>query len=344
MTRSTKESPQKSPKKTESAKKMPAAKATPTPKTTSASKATTVSKAKPTPKTTPVPKETTVPKAKSAPSVSKKSVLKNASASEEPAVSSKTTVSKRKTTAKTEPVKEINEPEKPAKKTRIKKVQATDDSSPEIEISAEPKKTVKKVSKKSSKPSDEPISADELEEEIPVKKPRKNAKKKAEEVEEINDENIDIEEKVFSLIKKNVGGIYQNEIWKKTNIDSRKCSRILKKLLDADLIIREEAVVSGTKTYLLKTTAEEKKRNYNMLMVKNEFSPCTGCFGECRPEYCPALTFWIMNISENPETLRAAMGYNPTEAESREIEIRPEFIEEMGTEEEMPDLEEIEYE
>ena len=332
MTRSTKESPQKSPKKTESEKETPTPKATP------------ASKVKPTPKTVSVPKETTVPKTKPSSSVSKKSVLKNASASEEPAVSSKTTVSKRKAAAKAEPVEEINEPEKPAKKTRIKKVQATDDLSPEIEISAEPKKTVKKVSKKSSTPAEEPISADSLEEEVPVKKPRKNAKKKAEEVEEINDENIDIEEKVFGLIKRNVGGIYQNEIWKKTNIDSRKCSRILKKLLDAELITREEAVVSGTKTYLLKTAAEEKKRNYNMLMVKGEFSPCTGCFGECRPEYCPALTFWTMNISENPEDLRAAMGYNPTESASHEIEIRPEFIEEMETREEMTDLEEIEYE
>jgi len=213
-----------------------------------------------------------------------------------------------------------------------------------IEVAAA--ESVKKVRKtRASKTAEETEDADtEIEETIPVKKPRKNAKKVAEEVEVIVDENADIEEKVFRLIKNTVGGIYQNEVWKKTNIDSRKCSRILKKLLDAELIIREEAVVSGTKTYLLKTFAEDKKRNYDVLMVKETFSPCTGCFGECRPEYCPALTFWIMNISENPEDLRAALGYNPSESASHEIEMPPEFIEEMKMEEDSDFEEEFVYE
>ena len=276
-------------------------------------RSTKVSPPKSTKKTDPVSK---------AKSASKKSVLKTAATDEDTLDSSNVSVSRRKTAAKKDPVEEIEELEKPAKKAGTKK-----------------------VSKKSLETAEEQTSEDIVEEKTPAKKPRKNAKKKAEEIEEMDDETIDIEEKVFSLIKKNGGGIYQNEIWKKTNIDSRKCSRILKKLLDAELIIREEAVVNGTKTYLLKTAAEEKKRNYSMLMVKSDFSPCTGCFGECRPEYCPALTFWVMNISENPESLRAAMGYNPTESESHEIEVHPEFIGEMRTEEEMPNFdEETEYE
>ncbi len=97
------------------------------------------------------------------------------------------------------------------------------------------------------------------------------------------------------------------------------------------MIIREEAVVGGTKTYLLKTVAAERKKNYDVLMVKGMFSPCTGCIGECRPEYCPALTFWIMNIHEAPDQLYAAMGYNSSAAEPEhgEVEMPPEFLEEM---------------
>jgi len=202
------------------------------------------------------------------------------------------------------------------------------------------------VPKKQPESVEDQTEAEEIipEETTQAKKPRKNSKKKAEEPEEIIDENVDIEEKIFNLIKKTPGGIYQNEVWKKTSIDSRKCSRILKKLLDAELILREEAVVSGTKTYLLKTAAEEKKKNYDVLMVKNTFSPCTGCFGECRPEYCPALTFWIMNISENPEELRAALGYNPSEPKSHEIEMPPEFIEEMKIGDDLEFEDEIVYE
>lgn len=48
-------------------------------------------------------------------------------------------------------------------------------------------------------------------------------------------------------------GIFQNQLWKQLNIDSRKCSRIVKSLLDKNLIKREEAVSNGARTYLLKS-------------------------------------------------------------------------------------------
>ncbi|MDV0446122.1 hypothetical protein MmiAt1_17370 [Methanimicrococcus sp. At1] len=168
----------------------------------------------------------------------------------------------------------------------------------------------------------------EVSAETPVKKPGRKSKKEAEPAEP--EEPEDIETQTFNLIKNTPGGIYQNEIWKQLNIDSRKCSRVLKKLLDSGQIIREEAVAGGTKTYLLKTAAEERKKNYDVLLVKGTFSPCTGCMGECRPEYCPALTFWIMNIHDKPEELYAAMGYNSNaEPDQGEHEMPPEFLEEM---------------
>jgi Uncharacterized membrane-associated protein/domain len=287
-------------------------------------------------------------------SVSKRTVSKEPAVAEEPKIIQKPSAAKKKAAAKKEPIEEAEElieeaeeQEAPVKKTRaVKTKKAVQVESP-LETPAEPEKPLKRKATKKQQESavNEADAAEIIPEEKPqTKKPRKNAKKDAEEIEEADEDSLDIEEKVFNLIKNTPGGIYQNEVWKKTSIDSRKCSRILKKLMDAELILREEAVVSGTKTYLLKTAAEEKKRNYDVLMVKNVFSPCTGCFGECRPEYCPALTFWIMNISENPEELRAAMGYNPSEPESHEIEMPPEFIEDMKMGDDADFGEEIVYE
>ncbi|MDR2944538.1 MAG: hypothetical protein LBU81_05600 [Methanosarcinales archaeon] len=162
-----------------------------------------------------------------------------------------------------------------------------------------------------------------------AKKPGRKSKKDEEKEIAESDDGADIETRVYNLIKNASGPVYQNNIWKQLNIDSRKCSRILKKLMDSGQILREEAVVGGSKTYLLKTVAEERKKNYDVLMVKGIFSPCTGCIGECRPEYCPALTLWILNIHEKPEEFYAAMGCNSTAAEPEhsEIEMPPEFLE-----------------
>jgi hypothetical protein len=54
-------------------------------------------------------------------------------------------------------------------------------------------------------------------------------------------------------------GVYQNELWKQLSIDSRKCSRIVKSLLDKKLINREQAVSNGARTYLLKSKVHFKE-------------------------------------------------------------------------------------
>ncbi|MBP1908264.1 hypothetical protein [Methanolobus bombayensis] len=47
--------------------------------------------------------------------------------------------------------------------------------------------------------------------------------------------------------------IYQNQLWKKLEVDSRKCSRIVISLVDKKLVSREQAVSNGARTYLLKS-------------------------------------------------------------------------------------------
>ncbi len=48
------------------------------------------------------------------------------------------------------------------------------------------------------------------------------------------------------------GGVLQSELWKLLEIDSRKCSRVLKGLLDDGKVERIEYRREGQRTYLLK--------------------------------------------------------------------------------------------
>ncbi|WP_292485144.1 MarR family transcriptional regulator [Methanohalobium sp.] len=109
------------------------------------------------------------------------------------------------------------------------------------------------------------------------------------------------EELALKVIKEHPEGIYQNQLWKEMNIDSRKCSRIVSKLLKKGLIIRESATSKGSRTYLLKS-AEEPKPSYEMLLSGSMFSPCAGCRLACEPEFCEYLTEWIVKLDEEDET------------------------------------------
>lgn len=62
----------------------------------------------------------------------------------------------------------------------------------------------------------------------------------------------DTEEEALKLIQSNPEGVLQSELWKLLNIDSRKCSRVVKKLVDSERIDRIEFKSNGVKTYLLK--------------------------------------------------------------------------------------------
>ena len=106
---------------------------------------------------------------------------------------------------------------------------------------------------------------------------------------------MDLEEEAYNIIRRHKEGVFQNVIWKELDIDSRKCSRIIKKLLDKDLIIREVGVSNGARTYLLKAK-EEVKEKYDLLLSGEMFSSCTGCTYDCEPEYCGRLSEWIENL------------------------------------------------
>ena len=106
---------------------------------------------------------------------------------------------------------------------------------------------------------------------------------------------MEIEEKILKLIQSKKSGILQNELWKTAKIDSSKCSRIVTKLEKDGLITREHDSSKGTKTYLLKPVVkkEKKAKNFDLLLTKDLFAPCTGCSLECIPENCVPLSEWV---------------------------------------------------
>ncbi|KUG20434.1 MAG: winged helix-turn-helix transcriptional regulator [Methanomicrobiaceae archaeon] len=105
----------------------------------------------------------------------------------------------------------------------------------------------------------------------------------------------DLAEEALNLIQSHRQGILQSELWKQLNIDSRKCSRIVKRLLDAGQIERIEFRNEGIKTYLLR--AKKKAADPSLILAGCEILPCIRCELECIPEECPLLLDWIYQLA-----------------------------------------------
>jgi len=105
----------------------------------------------------------------------------------------------------------------------------------------------------------------------------------------------DPEEAAFKLIQSRPDGVLQSELWKELGLDSRKCSRIVKKLDENGLIDRVEYRKDGIKTYLLR--AKSKQVNPCDLLAGDELIPCIGCDLECIVEECHPLMDWMYQLA-----------------------------------------------
>ncbi|RXE56159.1 AsnC family transcriptional regulator [Methanoculleus taiwanensis] len=105
----------------------------------------------------------------------------------------------------------------------------------------------------------------------------------------------DQEEAALSLIQSHRQGVRQSDLWKLLEIDSRKCSRIVKRLLDSGLIERIEFREEGIKTYLLR--AKKRAIDPSVILAGTEILPCIGCDQECTPEECAMLLDWIYQLA-----------------------------------------------
>lgn len=105
----------------------------------------------------------------------------------------------------------------------------------------------------------------------------------------------DPEEEGLKLIQSRPEGILQRELWKELGVDSRKCSRIVKKLEENGLINRTEYRKNGVKTYLLR--AKRQPVNPGDLLAGDELIPCIGCDLECMVKECHPLMDWMYQLA-----------------------------------------------
>jgi DNA-binding Lrp family transcriptional regulator len=102
-------------------------------------------------------------------------------------------------------------------------------------------------------------------------------------------------EDALKLIQSNPDGVLQSELWKLLGVDSRKCSRIVKKLLDDEQIERLEYRKDGIKTFVLK--AKRNPVDPNLLLAGDELIPCIACELECVVDQCPLLVDWMYQLA-----------------------------------------------
>jgi len=103
-------------------------------------------------------------------------------------------------------------------------------------------------------------------------------------------------EEALDYIKLHPEGVLQSNLWKVLKIDSRKCSRIVAKLLKENLITREVESGEGIRTYRLSPAEKSRSRRFKPLLAEDCFEPCAGCIEECVPKHCAKLSEWIFAI------------------------------------------------
>ena len=103
------------------------------------------------------------------------------------------------------------------------------------------------------------------------------------------------EEDAFEAIRAHPGGVLQSELWKELGVDSRKCSRLVKKLLDDGRVERVEYRKDGIKSYLLR--AAKQPAEPNLLLAGSELIPCVACELECIVDECPLLMDWMYQLA-----------------------------------------------
>jgi DNA-binding MarR family transcriptional regulator len=100
------------------------------------------------------------------------------------------------------------------------------------------------------------------------------------------------EQRGLELIRE-TGGIHQSNFWKELDVSSRKGSRIVDALLDAELIERDETVYQGHNTYYLSPTARDLE--FALLMAGDMLTPFGG--DEEVDPLDDTFSQWVMNLA-----------------------------------------------
>jgi len=114
---------------------------------------------------------------------------------------------------------------------------------------------------------------------------------------------VDTREEILKILESK-GAVLQKDLWKELNIDSSKCSRILRKLEKEGLIKRVEVVVDGVKTFKIVRAGVEEKEEEEKLDLKSvldrmeevaAYPPCFACTQmDCDAKSCMKLEVWFL--------------------------------------------------
>jgi DNA-binding Lrp family transcriptional regulator len=107
-------------------------------------------------------------------------------------------------------------------------------------------------------------------------------------------------EQALRIIQSSHDGVLQSELWKLLRVDSRKCSRIVKKLLVSCEIERIEFKGDGIKTYTLR--AVKKAVTPSLILAGGEIVPCICCDRECVVTSCNLLLDWMYQLAIEEHT------------------------------------------
>jgi hypothetical protein len=103
------------------------------------------------------------------------------------------------------------------------------------------------------------------------------------------------DEDAFRIIASSPEGVLQSELWKILGVDSRKCSRIVKKLLDSNRVERIEYRQEGIKTFRL--IARKGPADPYCLLAGDELIPCIACDEDCVVDDCNDLLDWVYQLA-----------------------------------------------
>lgn len=101
---------------------------------------------------------------------------------------------------------------------------------------------------------------------------------------------------VLTHIRVKPNGVLQSELWKDLGIDSRSCSRVLKKLEGGGYIERSECRRDGARTYLVKIIGRDEAIDPMLLMASETIVPCVACDEECNVQHCKMLEDWVYEL------------------------------------------------
>ena len=120
-----------------------------------------------------------------------------------------------------------------------------------------------------------------------------------------------MQDKVIQYIKDHPGGVLQNQLGKELGLDSKKCSKIIKRLVELSQVQRNWEKVGAVRTYRIVIAGEKRKPKpkpkrrrdpelAKILMAGGEVVPCLGCGDypeSCKPTTCKHLDVWVRQLS-----------------------------------------------